>query len=127
MGMISLSAAAHTTGYSTDTIRRWVKAGKVEAVKGPTRNSPWKVNAESLNRMLADGAVEARTGIAAIVSAQPVAEAVQHWRATVEEWNDNDAADRLTDLQRRDALLAIEGLGTSGLIAELRRFADQLR
>jgi len=129
MSMLSLSAAAAVSGYSTDTIRRWIKGGLVEASKGPTSNSPWKVDQASLQRLLADGAAEGRTGSAAISVREPIHLAVARWRTTVEDWNDQASADDLTEEQKREALLALEGLGSggTGLIVELENLVERLK
>lgn len=123
MSNVSLSTAARFSGYSTDTIRRWIKAGLLEASKGPTTNSPWKVSEESLRRLLADGASQGRSGEAAVIVAEPIPEALARWRTTAEEWIDTQAIDDLDEAARHEALLALEGLGDGGLmklLSELR-------
>jgi len=126
MSNVSLSTAARLSGYSTDTIRRWIKGGLLEASKGPTTNSPWKVSEESLRRLLAAGATEGRTGEAAVVAAEPIPEALARWRTTAEEWIDTNALDELDDAARHEALLALEGLGSGGLVAALGQLRRDL-
>ncbi len=59
---VSLGAAAAATGYSSATIRRWIRAGQVEALKGPTANSPYKVDVGSLTMFLRNVKTSKSTG-----------------------------------------------------------------
>ena len=53
---VSLKEASRRFGYEVSTIRRWLKEERVEGLKGPTENSPWKVSVDSLEQLLRDGA-----------------------------------------------------------------------
>jgi len=124
--LVSLSAASAVTGYSTDTIRRWARDGLVAAAKGPTVNSPWKVDLDDLKRMLRDGASSARDGLSA-PEAVPITEGVKRWRATAERWVDNAMVDELTTEERRQVLLDLGGIrGDGGLLGELNRLVQRL-
>jgi hypothetical protein len=59
---VSLKEASRRFGYEASTIRRWLKEQRVDGLKGPTENSPWKVSVDSLEQLLRDGATAGRTG-----------------------------------------------------------------
>ncbi|MDG2907900.1 MAG: hypothetical protein P6D49_06335 [Acidimicrobiales bacterium] len=59
---VSLKEASRRFGYEASTIRRWLKEQRVEGLKGPTENSPWKVSVDSLEQLLREGATAGRTG-----------------------------------------------------------------
>ena len=59
---VSLKEASRRFGYEASTIRRWLKEERVEGLKGPTENSPWKVSVDSLEQLLRDGASAGRSG-----------------------------------------------------------------
>lgn len=125
--LVSLSAASTVTGYSTDTIRRWARDGRILAVKGPTVNSPWKIDIDDLKRMLREGASVAREGLSA-PEAVPIVDGVKRWRASAEYWIDNAVADGLSEEERRQVLLDLVGIrGDGGLVGELNRLAERLR
>jgi len=60
--VVSLHEAARRTGYATSTIRRWIKTDLITGYKGPTTNSPWKVDLVSLEVFLRQGAEAAQQG-----------------------------------------------------------------
>ena len=59
---VSLKEASRRFGYEASTIRRWLKEQRVDGLKGPTENSPWKVSVGSLEQLLREGASAGRSG-----------------------------------------------------------------
>ena len=59
---VSLKEASRRFGYEVSTIRRWLKEHRVDGLKGPTENSPWKVSVDSLEQLLREGATAGRAG-----------------------------------------------------------------
>ena len=59
---VSLKEASRRVGYEASTIRRWLKEQRVDGLKGPTENSPWKVSVGSLEQLLREGASAGRSG-----------------------------------------------------------------
>ena len=110
---VSLKEASRRFGYEASTIRRWLKEQRVDGLKGPTENSPWKVSVDSLEHLLRDGASAGRSGTPRAGSGGgTLPELQQAWSDTIDTRLYRREPRSLTDLQRaeaRQALLELEG------------------
>jgi len=110
---VSLKEASRRFGYEASTIRRWLKEERVEGLKGPTENSPWKVSVDSLEQLLREGATAGRTGTRrADTGGGALPELLRAWSDTIDTRVTAREPRSLSAHQRaeaRQALLELEG------------------
>ncbi|MBC8364224.1 MAG: hypothetical protein H8E59_04400 [Actinobacteria bacterium] len=105
---VSLKEASRRFGYEVSTIRRWLKGHRVDGLKGPTRNSPWKVSVDSLEQLLREGASTGRTGTPpAGTGGGPLPELLRSWSDTIDTRLSAREPRSLTDRQRAEAAQAL--------------------
>lgn len=119
---VSLKEASRRFGYEVSTIRRWLKEERVEGLKGPTDNSPWKVSVDSLERLLREGASAGRSSTRpATGGGGTLPDLLRSWSDTLDARLTAREPRSLSDFQRREALTAL-----AELEGWLRDLADEL-
>jgi transposase-like protein len=110
---VSLKEASRRFGYEASTIRRWLKEQRVDGLKGPTENSPWKVSVGSLEQLLREGASAGRSGTPrAGTGGGALPDLLRSWSDAIDARISSREPRALSDRQRaeaRQALIELEG------------------
>ncbi len=115
---LSLKEASRKYGYEVSTIRRWLKESRIQGLKGPTANSPWKVSTDSLQQLLNDGAHAGQNNkIEVTLIALPFASLLQSWSDVLDTRLSNNEVRSLTKQERTQTQQALQ---------ELRGWLDDL-
>ena len=115
---LSLKEASRKYGYEVSTIRRWLKESRIQGLKGPTANSPWKVSTDSLQQLLNDGAHAGQNNkIEVTLIALPFASLLQSWSDVLDTRLSNNEVRSLTKQERTQIQQALQ---------ELRGWLDDL-
>ena len=115
---LSLKEASRKYGYEVSTIRRWLKESRIQGLKGPTANSPWKVSTDSLQQLLNAGAHAGQNNkIEVTLIALPFASLLQSWSDVLDTRLSNNEVRRLTKQERTQTQQALQ---------ELRGWLDDL-
>ena len=108
---LSLKEASRKYGYEVSTIRRWLKESRIQGLKGPTANSPWKVSTDSLQQLLNDGAHAGQNNkIEVTLIALPFASLLQSWSDVLDTRLSNNEVRSLTKQERTQTQQALQEL-----------------
>ncbi len=120
---VSLKEASRRFGYEASTIRRWLKEQRVDGLKGPTENSPWKVSVDSLEQLLREGASAGRAGTTtAGTGGGALPELLRAWSDAIDTRLTAREPRSLSTHQRAEAAQALREL--NGWLSDLSRELD---